>query len=103
MSNRLPYRRSERCVSCGYPKSAHGSGGECVGGERGTFQTMNLPTGKTCADCAYLARPCSTIYGRIAEDESCDWSPVKFLDKRAAVQSPVLQQDSTKGAQGGQS
>jgi hypothetical protein len=39
---------------------------------------MNLPEGKTCIDC-YHFRRCNAIYGHIAEDEVCDWSPSRFF------------------------
>lgn len=41
---------------------------------------MNLPPGKTCADCVHCAR-CTAIFGHIPEDEVCDWSPSRFRDK----------------------
>jgi len=40
---------------------------------------MNLPEGKTCGDCAHCHR-CTMMFGHIPEDESCDWSPSRFLD-----------------------
>jgi hypothetical protein len=38
---------------------------------------MNLPEGKTCADCVHCRRCCS-IFGHIPADEVCDWSPSRF-------------------------
>jgi hypothetical protein len=41
---------------------------------------MNLPAGKTCADCVHCHRCCS-IYGHIPADERCDWAPSRFTPK----------------------
>lgn len=38
---------------------------------------MDLPPAKTCADCAHFRR-CNSMFGHIAADESCDWSPSRF-------------------------
>ena len=38
---------------------------------------MELPPGKTCADCAHCRR-CCAIFGQIPQDEVCDWSPSRF-------------------------
>ncbi len=40
---------------------------------------MDLPVGKTCADCAYCRR-CCLIFGHIPEDQVCDWSPSRFAE-----------------------
>ena len=42
---------------------------------------MNLPPDKTCGNCFHFQR-CKNIYGRIAKDEVCDWSPSKFMEAR---------------------
>jgi hypothetical protein len=47
--------------------------------KRGKEPTMDLPEGKFCGDCANIHR-CEAIYGRIPEDEVCDWSPSRFLE-----------------------
>ncbi|MFT4118723.1 hypothetical protein [Bradyrhizobium sp.] len=39
---------------------------------------MSLPDGKTCGDC-YHFRRCNLIFGHIAGDEVCDWSPSRFI------------------------
>lgn len=39
---------------------------------------MELPEGKTCADCAHCKR-CCAIYGHIPADEVCDWYPSRYL------------------------
>lgn len=82
MKPREPYRRSDRCVHCGHRSSEHLPGDEpiCPGSPNTRYRTMNLPEGKTCGDCAYLRTPCSTIYGRIPQDECCDWYPSRFVD-----------------------
>lgn len=41
---------------------------------------MDLPAGKTCADCVH-SRRCCAIYGHIPEDEVCDWYPSRFQQK----------------------
>jgi hypothetical protein len=46
---------------------------------------MDLPAGKTCADCAHCRR-CTLMFGHIPADEACDWSPSRF---REAVAAPV--------------
>lgn len=38
---------------------------------------MNLPDGKTCADCAH-SRRCCMMFGHIPTDEVCDWHPSRF-------------------------
>lgn len=43
---------------------------------------MDLPEGKTCSDCAHFRR-CNLIFGHIAADEVCDWSPSRFHPKAA--------------------
>jgi hypothetical protein len=48
-----------------YPRSANNA------------DKMNLPEGKTCGDCAHCRR-CTSMFGHIPEDESCDWSPSRF-------------------------
>jgi hypothetical protein len=45
---------------------------------------MDLPPGKTCADCTHFRR-CNLMFGHIAADESCDWLPSRF---RAAPLPP---------------
>ena len=40
-------------------------------------QEMDLPDGKTCADCAHCRR-CCMMFGHIPEDEVCDWHPSRF-------------------------
>jgi hypothetical protein len=39
---------------------------------------MSLPDGKTCGDCHHFQR-CNAIFGHIAVDEVCDWSPSRFV------------------------
>lgn len=47
---------------------------------------MNLPEGKTCADCVHCQR-CCLMFGHIPADQVCDWSPSRFQLKKAQVQS----------------
>ncbi len=38
---------------------------------------MELPPGKTCADCCHFKR-CSAMFGHVAADEVCDFYPSRF-------------------------
>jgi hypothetical protein len=40
-------------------------------------RAMELPPGKTCADCLHCPR-CCAIYGHIPADEVCDFFPSRF-------------------------
>jgi hypothetical protein len=44
---------------------------------------MDLPEGKTCADCIHCRR-CCLIFGHIPEDQVCDWHPSRFVQKGGA-------------------
>lgn len=99
-----PYRRSDRCVTCGYPESAHVDR-VCPGKKSHYgFATMNLPEGHTCVDCVHFKTPCSTIYGRIAADESCDWFPSRFRPKRGVpipdAPAPAVAEQGDEGLKG---
>lgn len=41
---------------------------------------MDLPTGKTCADCCHLRR-CVGMGFTKAENTNCDFSPSRFVEK----------------------
>lgn len=41
---------------------------------------MELPEGKTCADCVHTRR-CCLMFGHIPEDEVCDWHPSRFTPR----------------------
>ena len=47
---------------------------------------MVLPPGKTCQNCHFFVR-CHGIYGHIAGDEVCDWSPSRFIER--AVEATI--------------
>lgn len=47
-------------------------------------RAMNLPDGKTCADCEHCRR-CCAIFGHIPADEVCDWYPSRFQPVRTAA------------------
>lgn len=51
---------------------------------------MNLPAGKTCADCVHCKR-CTAMFGHIPADESCDWSPSRFRERIPATAERVTQ------------
>lgn len=40
---------------------------------------MDLPEGKSCADCRHCQR-CCAIFGHVPEDEVCDWFPSRFSE-----------------------
>ena len=46
-----------------------------------TGDGMDLPEGKTCGDCTHCRR-CTLIFGHIPADESCDWYPSRFTEKK---------------------
>lgn len=46
-------------------------------------EQMNLPAGRTCADCVHCRR-CTMMFGHISEDEVCDWSPSRFTRRTQA-------------------
>lgn len=41
---------------------------------------MKLPDGQTCSDCVHFAR-CQRLFGHIAGDEVCDFSPSRFVPR----------------------
>ncbi len=49
---------------------------------------MNLPKGKTCADCAFLPRceMLGVIRCEPSESKDCDWSPSRFADCDLVIQ-----------------
>lgn len=57
---------------------------------------MNLPEGSTCADCRHFAR-CEAIFGHIATDEVCDWSPSRFSPAERATVSAALAKEFAAG------
>lgn len=54
------------CGRCDYYK-AHNCRRQC----------MDLPDGKTCADCIYVVR-CTTMCGAKPENKFCGFEPVRF-------------------------
>lgn len=74
--NRQPIKRSGRCVECSRPREAHAEDGTCPGGHS-KYGTIALPEGITCADCHHCNR-CVAIFGQLAEDEQCQFFPVRF-------------------------
>lgn len=47
---------------------------------------MNLPEGKTCADCVHCSR-CCAIFGHIPQDQVCDWYPSRFAERQCVAES----------------
>ena len=68
------------CVLCAHPKAEHPRP-SCS-----TFATMDLPEGKTCADC-YAVRHCTALYGVKTTDTKCDFWPVRFREPAASQAS----------------
>ncbi len=81
---RQPFTRRDRCVECGQSRSMH-TGEEllCRSDARSTYKTLNLPEGKTCADCVHTTRCCS-IFGHVPADETCDFFPIRFRARKPA-------------------
>jgi hypothetical protein len=50
-------------------------------------QDMNLPPGKTCADCVHVHR-CCALFGHMPQDQVCDWYPSRFHAIKPAAQDP---------------
>jgi len=71
-----------RCVHCGRARENHVDD-ECYAGERTRFATMDLPEGKTCADCRYVGL-CTGLIGDVAGNTHCDWFPVRFSQRATA-------------------
>ncbi len=73
-----------RCVECGRPKSAHPADTlKCPNRKERygpVFASMDLPEGKTCADCQHI-RFCTAFIGDVAANTECDWFPVRFYPK----------------------
>lgn len=49
-----------------------------------TGDDMDLPKGKTCADCVHCRR-CTAMFGHTPADESYDWSPSRFRAAEGAT------------------
>lgn len=45
---------------------------------------MQLPEGKTCADCAF-EKQCCAMYGAKPENTWCDFHPVKFVASNKSI------------------
>lgn len=48
---------------------------------------MQLPPGKTCADCYHLKR-CTWLISVVASNTHCDWSPSRFVLAEPTPESP---------------
>ena len=67
-----------RCV-CGYPKASHNPDTlECPHNPGQVYGTMNLPDGKTCADCYHFKRTCEWLISCPPTRIRCDWYPIRF-------------------------
>ncbi len=56
--------------------------------------SMQLPEGKTCADCAHCKR-CTSMFGARPENVTCDWAPSRFYQKPDEDEPPHF--DSSEG------
>ena len=48
---------------------------------------MRLPVNVTCGDCTHIRR-CTLMFGYIATDAYCDWSPSRFKASAKATGEP---------------
>lgn len=55
---------------------------------RGREPSMDLPAGWTCGGCQHFQR-CNAIFGHIAADETCDFSPSRFRPAQVVVDRAV--------------
>jgi hypothetical protein len=39
----------------------------------------DLPSGKTCGDCAHIRR-CKAMFGHVETDTYCDWAPSRYRE-----------------------
>lgn len=44
-------------------------------------QCMQLPDGKTCADCIYVER-CTLMFGAKSENTNCGFEPIRFKERK---------------------
>lgn len=56
-----------------------GVGGEDHG-NRVSEESMKLPEGKTCADCAHTKR-CCAMFGVKPTNTECDFYPIRFVKR----------------------
>jgi hypothetical protein len=49
--------------------------------EVGMKNDMALPENKTCSDCVHCNR-CTKIFGVVATNKECDFSPSRFIDNQ---------------------
>lgn len=49
-------------------------------------QCMDLPSGKTCADCIHAAR-CTQMFGAKLANTKCDFEPIRFREKEIKNES----------------
>lgn len=68
ISGRTGGRENMECARCDYYK-AHNCKHQC----------MQLPEGKTCADCAHIER-CMMMFHGNPKNTMCGWEPIKFKE-----------------------
>lgn len=73
------------CRNCSYYKA-----------QNGRLQCMDLPAGKTCADCIHV-KGCMTIFGAEPENTSCGWEPVHFREKDHLLPEEMKQDGGCEG------
>jgi hypothetical protein len=47
-----------------------------------TENDMQLPAGKTCADCRFFSF-CVKLFGCDAQNTTCDWAPSRFKPRES--------------------
>lgn len=45
------------------------------------LQSMELPFGKRCIDCAFFKSHCEWLLSRQGDEAKCDWAPSRFQQK----------------------
>ncbi len=68
------------CVHCGGQKESHVPETlVCRSSSNTVYATMELPAGRTCADCSHFKRTCEWLIDCEPGRTSCDWWPVRFV------------------------
>lgn len=52
--------------------------------EQKANESMNLPQGKTCADCKWFKPKCEWLISCPPTNTRCDWAPSRFVQKEPA-------------------
>jgi len=69
---------ASRCVHCGMPARPLETCRYSAAGH----QTLKLPAGTTCGDCAFFKR-CAALIQATPQRDHCDWFPIRFRGPNA--------------------